>query len=490
MTRVLLINSNTESAPYPVSPLGLGMIATSLKKAGYEVKLFDGLWNRDLGSDDKIKALDSVLTDFQPEVIGVSVRNIDDVIMQKPIYYIDEIEKLCIEPIKKYGKGITILGGSGYSLFPYELLERWKFDFGIVGPGEKIMVSLLNSLNSGNTEKIPGVLVRGIDGQITGNLNLQLPQRKSDLQIPFPQIDLHLNYIPYLGKSAYPIQTKRGCALKCLYCSYPNLEGKIYQLRSPKDVVDEIEILQKRLPKITIEFVDSTFNHPPDHAENICREIIDRGLQLRLRTMGINPAGVTPELISLMKQAGFTQIDCTPDSGSEKMLKNLRKGFNRKVLEKTARLIRESNMPTMWFFVLGGPGEDDKSLDETFSFIENHIDEHDLVHLTEGLRIYPDTGLYEVAIEEGLVSKEESLLKPRFYVSQQLGQENLRKKVQEFTATHYNCLRSVETGPTPGMIKKAMEIRERENLTDEPMFRTLLRLRKEMMKNGIDPSNK
>lgn len=476
--KILLVNSNTEKAPYPVPPLGLCMVATAVEKAGYEVKLFDGLWENKYKEEQN--SLANVLNDFQPDVIGVSVRNIDDMVMEAPACYIEEVERLCINPVKNYGKGITVLGGAGYSLFPEELLERWQFDFGIVGPGEETFVRLLKSLEEDTSpESVNGVLLRNTGDNTRPPAKLNFLKMPAKLTLPDSRIDTHLNYEPYLGRSAYPIQTKRGCALKCVYCSYPVLEGKTYQLRTAKEVVDEIKSVAQRLPNVVFEFVDSTFNHPPQHAENICREIINRGFNLRIRTMGVNPSGLTPELVRLMRKAGFTQIDCTPDSASEKMLKNLRKGFTRKKLEQAARLLKEADMPTMWFFVLGGPGETEETLDETFDFIHRFIDERDLVYLTEGLRIYPKTGLEEVAVQEGVVKKNESLLAPRFYVSELPGQEKLTARVKAFTATHHNCLRSAESTPSKEMIQKAVEIRKRENLTDEPMFRTLLRVRKE-----------
>jgi radical SAM superfamily enzyme YgiQ (UPF0313 family) len=168
------------------------------------------------------------------------------------------------------------------------------------------------------------------------------------------------------------------------------------------------------------------------------------------------------------------------------MLQNLKKDFNRKKLEKVASVLKEADMPTMWFFILGGPGEDDDTLDETFDFIQRFIDERDLVHITEGLRIYPDTGLEEIAIKEGLIKKGESLLMPRFYISKRIGQEKLTARIREFTSQHYNCLRSADSSPTNEMLQKALEIRKQTNLKNEPMFRTLLRLRKEVFQKDIE----
>ena len=109
--------------------------------------------------------------------------------------------------------------------------------------------------------------------------------------------------------------------------------------RSPKIIADEIEETHKRLGQITFEFVDSTFNDPKGHAEDICREIIKKNMKINLRTMGINPVNVTSELFNLMKMAGFTQIDCTPDTASNNIIKNMKKNFSKKDLIKAAKII-------------------------------------------------------------------------------------------------------------------------------------------------------
>ncbi|MBU0960930.1 MAG: hypothetical protein KKH60_05330, partial [Proteobacteria bacterium] len=89
-------------------------------------------------------------------------------------------------------------------------------------------------------------------------------------------------------------------------CTYPVIEGKTYRTRTPKSIADEMEAVHKRLGFLTFEFVDSTFNDPPGHAEEICREIAKRNLNVQLRTMGINPAHATKELFDLMLAAGFS----------------------------------------------------------------------------------------------------------------------------------------------------------------------------------------
>lgn len=245
-------------------------------------------------------------------------------------------------------------------------------------------------------------------------------------------------------------------------------------------MVDEIETTRNRIqnPGLVFEFVDSTFNDPPGHAEAICEEIIRRNLRVTLRTMGMNPVNISGNLLGLMKQAGFAQIDSTPDSGSPVMLKNYGKNFTIAHLQKAAQLIREYAMPTMWFFIFGGPGETEETLLESFAFIDRFIRQDDMVHITEGLRIYPRTPLAELAIKEGLIQKETSLLSPLFYVSSQLGDAELASIITREIATHPNCIRLTESRPPPELLQAALRERKEKNLA-EPMFRTLLRLKRQ-----------
>lgn len=467
MSKVLLVSANTERAPYPVSPLGLSVVATAAEERGHEVRVYDGMF---MGG----AALTGVLTEFEPDVVGISVRNIDDVVMDDCTRYVESTWREFVEPIRRWGKATLVLGGAGFGIFPGSLMVLWGAHFGVVGEGERVFPALLDALEGGGDPAlIPGVVSRG-----GGSIEIAQPRIEGGaLEVPRARIDTHVDYSPYRARGSYPIQTKRGCARRCVYCAYPAIEGRVYRTRTARDVVDEMVEVAARLGDIPFEFVDSTFNDPPGHAEAICREIIARGRSFRLRTMGVNPAGVTDDLIELMRAAGFAQIDCTPDSASPRMLASLRKGFTRAKLEEAADVIAARRMPTMWFFVLGGPGEDEATLEETFSFIDERIDPMDLVHLTEGLRIYPGTGLHEVALDEGVVEPGDDLLEPVFYISP-MGVRRLNELVREFTATRHNCLRAAESTPEPEMVREALEMREREGLEDEPMFRTLLRIRK------------
>jgi pyruvate-formate lyase-activating enzyme len=464
---VLLVSANTLKEPYPVPPIGVCMVAERLERLGHRVRVHDC-------NVAGTASLPDAIASFQPQFVTVGVRNVDECLMDGGRYFIDALCTDVIAPIRAATTVPLILGGSGFSIFPEEMLAATGADYGVAGEGETAMAALLERLASGAAVTgLAGVYARGAAPpaeRIATGFALE--------QMAPPNIDERIDFSLYGTRGAYPVQTKRGCAHRCVYCSYPAIEGRRFRARPPEAVVDEIAAAAARLPGVTFEFVDSTFNDPPGHAEAICREIIARGLTVRLRTMGVNPAGVTPELLDLMRRAGFAQIDSTPDTASPAMLRAMGKNFTREELERTAALVREHRLPTMWFFLLGGPGESEATLLETFDFIDRHVDPQDMVLITEGLRVYPHTALHPRAVADGVVGAQESLLRPVFYVEPTLGRARLKEIVERECARRDNCVPATESKPGPEMMGAAMRLRAEQGL-DEPMFRTLLRLRKE-----------
>ncbi len=474
LRRVLLVNTNVERVPYPVPPLGLCMLAESLKGL-YDVRIYDGVF------DEGCNLL-SAVESFNPDFIGFSIRNIDDVVADREIYYIDGILKQFIRPVKSIARVPVILGGSGFSVFPEELMELTGADYGIVGEGEYVFPLLLEYIIAGKSvADLPNVITSSALVVQKGERSLTRTMAGSG----FSEIDRKIDFNPYLAKGVYSIQTKRGCSHGCIYCTYPVIEGRKFRTRQASEIADEIEQVNGRLGYITFEFVDSTFNDPRGHAEAICREIISRKLKVRLRTMGMNPRHCSEELFDLMIRAGFVQIDATPDTASPRMLRSLDKGFRLEEIRTMATLIRKFNLPTMWFFLFGGPGENPSTFRETVDFIRACVNPEDLVYMASGLRIYPQTPLYRTALIEGMVSPGESILYPPvYYYSKEMGKEDLDASIQETARLLHNCIPALETSPSPEMIKEAAALRQAENLT-EPMFRTLLRIRKRWRDAGL-----
>lgn len=465
--RILLISANTETAPYPAAPVGLCLLATSLSPR-FDVRVFDAAFS-------PTESLWSLLNDFSPAAVGLSIRNIDDMAMEGGVSYIDRIEQEIALPLRRQYDGPIALGGAGYSLFPFALLHRLEAEAGLVGEAEEVGPALFDALIHGKSlSHLPGVVSKSCTPTHSRG------RSSRSLSLPEARIDHWIDFEPYRNRGSYPVQTKRGCRFGCIYCSYPNIEGRDLRRRSNSEVLREIAATRERLGDVTFEFVDSTFDDPKEHALELCESLTQANLGLRLRTMGLAPGSVDARLLHAMRRAGFSQVDCTPDSGSEAMLERLGKGFDRAALERAATALRDSAMPTMWFFILGGPGETPETIEETFDFIDRFVHPEDLVHLTLGLRIYPETPLRKLAVEQGLLHEADDLLRPRFYVDPRLGSQSLDDLVAEHQATRANCLRSTQTKPEPELLAQAMAHRARTG-TDEPMFRTLLRLRRDRL---------
>jgi radical SAM superfamily enzyme YgiQ (UPF0313 family) len=242
-----------------------------------------------------------------------------------------------------------------------------------------------------------------------------------------------------------PIQTKRGCVFKCIYCTYLNVEGWGYRLREPELVADEIAELATEARIRHFEFVDSTFNAPPRHAMAVCEAIARRNLRVHLDTTNFTPATASPELLSAMRHAGFKWLGITAESASDPVLEKLQKGFDVEQLRKVAGNVEDAGMGVLWIFLIGGPGETPATLEETLKFAAWRLDHGDAVYLTVGLRVYPGTTLHNIAMEEGVVPRGDPLLVPKFYFSAELQMEATLVRLRAFAARYPRFMFSADS---------------------------------------------
>jgi len=411
--RVMLVYSNRTRILEPTPPIGLSYIATATRRAGHEVRFVDMMMSRNPERD-----LRDALTGFKPDVVGISVRNIDNVVPQRLSCHLGEIGSM-ISTIRELSKARIVLGGPAISILKSSSLDRFDADFAISGEGETSFPQLLATLENGrNFSDIAGLTYRENGGLLYNEAMRHAHFGRSGMEE-------WVHWKSYeRGGGTWAIHTKRGCPLQCLYCNYPGMEGHELRRRSARDTVDEIEQIQKTVGPRTFEFTDSTFNIPPGHAVEICEEIIRRKLKVRLSAVGMNPLGMTEELVNLMQRAGFISMVITPDSASETMLASLRKGFTMEHILRAAALARKSKIRSTWFFLLGGPGETEETVEQTISFVEKHLNwNRCLTILMTGIRILPGTDLAKYAVAEGLLSPESDLVEPAFYFSPQLSEQ-------------------------------------------------------------------
>jgi radical SAM superfamily enzyme YgiQ (UPF0313 family) len=240
------------------------------------------------------------------------------------------------------------------------------------------------------------------------------PFRVQDLDsLPFPKPLHYLDLDQYRRfGSPIQIQTKRGCALRCSYCTYNNIEGKQYRLINPRRVADEIEILIKETGINHVEFADSIFNIPLYHAKEVLREVISKNLDLKLHTMGLSPAAVDEELLDLMKSAGFNEVDIGAESACDSILESLFKNFKRSDVISTANLLKKKKIPVTWFIMLGALAETRETILETLNTMGRLASKWDLVFVSTGVRVYNGAPLAEEIRKHDIHCTSDNFLHP------------------------------------------------------------------------------
>ena len=438
VARVLLVSTNRERQPYPVVPNGLACVASALDAAGHRVQFLDLCF-----ASDPISTARGAATTFKPDIIGVSVRNIDNSDAIALRHYTPEARGVLHALRETSPKSKVIAGGAAFGVAPEALFRDLAVDYAVAGDGERASVALVDALSSGAPiEALPG-LVRDRDGTVV----FTPPGEDADLDsLPRPSLHRWIDLARYQRHGAtIPIQTKRGCVYKCVYCTYRNVEGWGYRTRDPELVTDEIEELKIEAGVHHFDFVDSTFNSPPGHALQVCEAITRRRLRVQLDTTNFTPATASSELLSAMKAAGFRSLGITAESASDPVLEKLEKGFNAAKVREVAERVEKHGIKTLWIFLMGGPGETAATVEETLAFAAWRLQRGDAVYLTVGLRIYPGTTLHRIAIAEGVVPAGSTLLDPAFYFSSLLPFDDTVARLKRFAADHPRFMFSADS---------------------------------------------
>jgi len=348
--------------------------------------------------------------------------------------------------IRQITNAPLILGGSAFSLFPSELLDYTKADYGIAGEGEKAVCMLIDTLQRApgapNPDSIPGLFYR-LNGRITGNpapeqgLSFSFPERPADLVAGYKENSSMLN-----------IQTQRGCAFSCCYCTYPVIEGRTYRRRTPEDIGEEIERL--RMAGVGYFFiVDSVFNTSEDHVAGICEELIRRNTGMNWGCF-LRPEGISAELMHLMAESGLLHIEFGSDSLCDPVLDAYGKRFTFDDILRTSELARRERIHYAHFLIFGGPAETEDTMRESYS--NGHRLKRTIFFPFAGMRLYPGTPLYKRAIREKAVDPAKSLLEPYFYITPGMTKERIGDLMNRFHAESPNWM----AGDTPPEMQKTV----------------------------------
>jgi radical SAM superfamily enzyme YgiQ (UPF0313 family) len=358
--KIAFVSGNREQLPDAVIPLGLLYVLGAVSDQ-HEKQLIDLCFE-----SDACESLRLALAKSKPDLVAIGMRNIQNNdysgISDNLDYYAELIriaKDTCDAPV--------VLGGSGFSVMPEELMNRLKPDFGVSGEGEEVFAKLVAALDNGGLgmEAIGALYCWDGDTVVS---NPRPPEFLDMGALPMPNRSL-VNSFYYEEYGIDSIQTKRGCPLRCDYCTYPLIEGRKGRVRKPSSVVDEMFAALEAQPAINHFFiVDSVFNLPKSHAKDVCRELIRRDWSVPWSCYA-NPLGFDKEFAELAFEAGCAGMEIGSDSGCNHVLERLRKGFTTDHIHKLHGICESSGIRDCHTFILGTTGESMADVEQTIDFI-------------------------------------------------------------------------------------------------------------------------
>jgi radical SAM superfamily enzyme YgiQ (UPF0313 family) len=400
--RVLLISANTERLNMLIVPLGLGLVADATRRAGHEVSLLDLMQEPD--PDEVVRR---TVARTRPDVIGISVRNIDDQTASSPRFLLEQVRPV-VRAARASSHAPIVLGGAGYSIFPETALRYLGADLGVVGEGEAVFPALLERIARGEgVAGLPGVLVAGQPAPTACHWSSEL----DDFPLWNPELAAGLD--PASPDLWIPIQSRRGCPNRCSYCATDQIQGPRIRSRSPRRVAEEIGALARH-GFSRFYFVDNSFNLPERYALELCGCLARLGQEVTWRCI-LYPQAVREALVRAMAGAGCVEVALGFESGSQQVLTAMNKRFTPADVRATAALLARHGIKRAGFLLLGGPGETRESVEESLALARSL--DLDFLKITVGIRIYPGTALAATALQEGVIAAGDDLLLPRFYLA-------------------------------------------------------------------------
>ena len=349
-----------------VTPIGLFYVAAALKEAGYQVGIEN--WSDAKGDPERIK---EALISRAPDVIGLSVVNANR-------WGGIDIARLAKTVLPKV---TVIFGGIGTTFLWRHLLTHFEvIDYAVIGEGERTMPLLLKCLadhQPDNLGAIPGLAFRR-GGEIIHNGAADPVEALDDLPSPSKHF-------------AYQHTTlTRGCAYQCSFCGSPRFWGGKVRFHSAQYFVGQLADQARRGIRF-FYFSDDTFTMRRKITIEVCRRIIDHGLQINWAAISrVN--FVDEEMLAWMRKAGCIQISYGIESGSETIRKRLGKNFSTAEIEAAFDATTRYGIMARAYFIYGCPGETWETIQETLDLIQRIKPLGIIFYI---LTLFPGTALYD-----------------------------------------------------------------------------------------------
>ncbi|MCK4351969.1 B12-binding domain-containing radical SAM protein [candidate division WOR-3 bacterium] len=393
-------------------PLGLGCIAAVLEKKAVQTNIY----NVEVPSPEEhlktpsislllsthqsyIKALrdrthyvwgeiTDVLHEWQPDIVGISVMTAK---------YTSA--KIVSELVKEYRKDcVVIWGGPHPTVAPEDILRECQVDFVVRGEGEDTVCELIDLLAGYTTvEIIDGISYKRRE-KVIHNRNRELIKELDELSFPAR----HLLW----RQEAYPpaafghLEAARGCPYRCTFCNTQAIWGRRVRKRALKNVIKEIKEIQNLYKTILFHFVDESFTIDRNYVLGLCRKIRDEKLDISwVCTTRVDR--IDDDLLREMKQANCNAISVGIESGSQRMLKLIKKDISIDKIKTATNLLVKNNIDWHAYFMIGFPQETENDLQATIKMMR------EITPSTFTLSIYtpyPGTELFQLTKQYGLLS--------------------------------------------------------------------------------------
>ena len=354
MTSVTLVypyfHPRRDNSIFRFPPIGLGYIAAYLKQNDISVNLVDCTF---LSQE---KALERIRVS-KPKIIGIQSM------------FSMKAQSLELARLLKEECEMLVAGGPLPTTNPEAFLH--EFNVAVNGEGEQTMLDLVNATENGNDlSKVHGITYRDED---TGQIRYTPKQDLiADLDtLPFPSREMFDNesyknyYKKKFGYTTTAIMTSRGCPFECDFCSRP-VFGNNFRTRTASNVADEIEEVRS-LGYERVWFADDCFTLNPSRLSEICQELNNRRLRIGWECLS-RVDTLDPGLIGKMRQAGCLRMFFGIESGNDSILRLMNKQITTKQAEDTVRLCKKEGIQTGAFFIIGYPGENEKTVLDTIKF--------------------------------------------------------------------------------------------------------------------------
>jgi radical SAM superfamily enzyme YgiQ (UPF0313 family) len=418
--RVLLVSGNTHTQPYPVYPLGLDYVAGAIPER-HPICVVDMNAQEDGG------ALAQAIEGFAPDVIGLSIRNVDTTDATHPDGFFKKYKGL-VDAIRAQSPVPLVLGGSGFTIFPEPMMRELGADYGIVGEGERLSL-LLDALERREAvPPTPGIVTQHSAAVVPPPWSHTITRR---FDPSLPHVAFYLKHGGMLN-----LQTKRGCGFNCIYCTYPSVEGRALRLFDPEEVGQTARRLQDAGARY-IFVADAAFNSSGPHSMAVARAFTKAGVSIPWGAF-FTPVSTDRDYFRILADAGLSHAEFGSDSLSDPVLKAYRKPFRAEHVFRAHAAAVECGLHVAHYFLFGGPGENPDTVNETLERIEQLG--RCALFLFCGMRIYPQTELNDLARQDGQVAEARDLLEPVFYQPSGIGSEEVLARVRQQAKGRLNWL--------------------------------------------------